>query len=161
MRLAASFVAGVVFALGLGISGLTHPERIIAFLDVTGAWDPTLAFVMAAAVATHATLSVRIRRRAAPMLAARFTVPTRRDLDAGLLVGSAMFGVGWGLGGFCPGPAIVALVSNTPAVFAFVASMVVGMAAYELSSPLAGRITDTLGGRVGFTIGRGDTDRAA
>jgi hypothetical protein len=157
MRLAASFVVGVIFALGLGISGMTQPERIIAFLDVTGAWDPTLAFVMGAAVATHAVLSIGIRRRAKPVLAAGFAVPTRRDLDARLFVGSAMFGVGWGLGGFCPGPAIVASVSTTPAVLAFVASMVLGMAIYELSSPLVEKTTGTRAGRVlPAAVGRGD-----
>jgi uncharacterized membrane protein YedE/YeeE len=112
---------------------------------------------MAAAVATHGALSIGIRRRAKPVLAAGSAVPPRRDLDARLLVGSAMFGVGWGVGGFCPGPAIVALVSTTPAVLAFVASMVLGMALYELSSPLVEKIAGTRAGRVLLAaVGRGD-----
>jgi uncharacterized membrane protein YedE/YeeE len=132
MRLVGVFVSGIVFALGLGISGMTHPAKIIAFLDFSGAWDPSLALVMAGAVGTYALLYPRIRRRPLPLFGASFAVPTRTDVDARLIGGAALFGVGWGLGGFCPGPAIVALVSGVPAVFVFVASMLFGMAAFEL-----------------------------
>ena len=121
------FAAGVLFALGLGISGMTHPEKIIAFLDVTGAWDPSLALVMGGAVVTYAALYRAICRRSAPLFASGFAIPTRTEIDTRLLLGAAVFGVGWGLGGFCPGPALVALASGSPAVLAFVASMLAGM----------------------------------
>ncbi|HWP65142.1 MAG TPA: DUF6691 family protein [Candidatus Limnocylindria bacterium] len=134
MALLGPFLAGAVFALGLGVSGMTHPEKIIGFLDVAGAWDPSLAFVMVGAIAVYAPLSRRIVRRAAPLLGAAFSVPTRRDLDPKLILGAALFGIGWGLGGFCPGPAILALLSWSPGVLAFVVSMVAGMAAFELQT---------------------------
>ncbi len=134
MQLIGPFLAGAVFALGLGVSGMTHPEKIIGFLDVAGAWDPSLAFVMLGAIAVYAPLSGRIARQRAPLFAEAFSIPQRRDLDPKLISGSAIFGIGWGLGGFCPGPAIVALLSWSPGVFVFVASMVAGMAAFELRS---------------------------
>ncbi len=132
MGLIGVFLSGVSFALGLGLSGMTHPEKVIAFLDVTGAWDPSLALVMGGALATYAGLFRVIGRRPRPLCADRFCIPARTDIDARLLVGAGLFGVGWGLGGFCPGPAIVALTSGNPAVFAFVASMLVGMILFEL-----------------------------
>lgn len=132
MRLVGSFLAGFVFALGLGLSRMTHPERVIGFLDFAGAWNPSLGFVMAGAVVVYAALYRVVIRRSAPLFAPSFSVPTRRDLDPKLIAGSALFGIGWGLGGFCPGPSIVALLSGNPAVFVFVASMLAGMAAFEL-----------------------------
>ncbi|MEO2169229.1 MAG: DUF6691 family protein [bacterium] len=125
------FVAGLVFALGLGISGMTHPAKIIGFLDFTGSWDPSLAFVMAGAIAIHGILYRLVRRRSSPLFATDFSVPARRDVDALLIVGAALFGTGWGLGGFCPGPAMIALLSGTPAVFVFIASMLAAMVAFE------------------------------
>lgn len=131
-RLLGPFLAGGLFAIGLGVSGMTHPEKIIGFLDFARAWDPTLAFVMAGAIAVYAPLSRTAARRAAPLFADAFALPTRRDLDPKLITGSALFGVGWGLGGFCPGPALVALLSWNPAVLVFVLCMVAGMAAFEM-----------------------------
>lgn len=132
MRLAGVFASGLVFALGLGISGMTNPAKIVAFLDVAGSWDPSLALVMVGAIGAYSSLYRLVRRNAAPLFDESFSVPDRRDIDARLLGGAALFGVGWGLGGFCPGPAIVALVSGVPAVFVFVASMLVGMVAFAL-----------------------------
>ena len=120
--------AGLVFGVGLGLSGMTQPPKVIAFLDVFGAWDPSLMFVMMGAIAVHFGLSRLIRRRERPLLDARFHLPTARDIDGRLVVGSAVFGLGWGLGGFCPGPAIVTLGSGAMAAIVFVAAMAAGMA---------------------------------
>jgi hypothetical protein len=136
-----SFLCGVLFALGLGISGMTRPAKVLAFLDVTGAWDPSLAFVMIGAIAVHAVLARRILRRGEPLLAPTFALPTRRDIDAQLLVGAAIFGVGWGLAGLCPGPAVTILASGTIAAVAFVLAMLVGMCA---ARPLAAAFTRRL-----------------
>lgn len=155
MRLLGPFLAGAVFALGLGISGMTHPEKIIGFLDFAGTWDPSLAFVMVGAIAVYAPLQSRIARQARPLFAEVFSLPTRRDLDAKLIAGAALFGIGWGLGGLCPGPAIVALLSWSPGVFVFVVSMVAGMAAFELQGNLTARmaasraLTPSVGGTDG------------
>lgn len=132
MLLVGVFVSGVLFALGLGISGMTHPEKIIAFLDVTGNWDPSLMLVMVGAIGVYSVGYRWVRRNEAPLFADAFSVPDRRDVDRRLVGGAALFGIGWGLGGFCPGPSIVALFSGAPAVFVFVASMLVGMVAFEI-----------------------------
>lgn len=122
-------LSGVLFGVGLALAGMTQPARVIGFLDITRRWDPTLIFVMVGGIAVH-TLGYRlVTRRPTPLLAARFLLPTRRDLDARLLVGAALFGVGWGLGGFCPGPGITSLVTGNPSVIAFVVAMLVGLAA--------------------------------
>ena len=132
MSFLVNLAAGLLFGLGLVVSGMANPAKVLNFLDIFGIWDPSLAFVMGGAVAV-AFLGFRLAlQRQRPLLAAEFQVPNRRDLDARLLSGAALFGVGWGLGGFCPGPAIVALVSGVPAVFVFVASMLVGMVAFAL-----------------------------
>jgi len=122
-------LAGVLFGVGLALAGMTQPARVIGFLDVTRHWDPTLMFVMVGGILVH-TVGYRLAtRRATPLLAARFLLPTRRDLDARLLGGAALFGVGWGLGGFCPGPGITSLVTGQLPVIAFVLAMLVGLAA--------------------------------
>jgi uncharacterized membrane protein YedE/YeeE len=138
-----SFLCGVIFALGLGISGMTRPAKVLAFLDVTGAWDPSLAFVMIGAIAVHAVLTRVILRRGEPLLAPAFALPTRRDIDAQLLVGAAIFGVGWGLAGLCPGPAVTVLASGTTTAVAFVLAMLLGMRA---ARPLAEAFTRRLPG---------------
>jgi len=122
-------VAGALFGAGLLVSGMTQPARVIGFLDVSRGWDPTLAFVMVGAIAVYA-LAYRavLRRRAEPWFSAAFEVPTRRDLDRPLLVGAAVFGVGWGLAGLCPGPAIVSVAYSAHAML-FVAAMVAGFIA--------------------------------
>lgn len=115
--------SGLLFGAGLVVSGMTDPAKIHGFLDFTGSWDPTLAFVMAGAIAVHFAAYRLIRGRRAPMLGGSFQIPTRRDIDAKLLAGAALFGLGWGLGGYCPGPAVTALTTGAPSVAAFVAAM--------------------------------------
>lgn len=122
-----AFFSALVFGVGLGIAGMTLPTKVIGFLDVTGAWDPSLAFVMIGAIAVHGVSYRLIMRRSSPVLTPKFFIPSRRDLDAKLLLGALIFGIGWGLGGFCPGPAIVASVSGHASVLIFVASMVAGI----------------------------------
>jgi uncharacterized membrane protein YedE/YeeE len=123
-----AFVSGVLFAVGLGLSGMTQPSKVIAFLDVFGAWDPSLAFVMLGAIAVHITVARRAARPAArPLLAARFMLPTSTQIDGRLVTGAALFGLGWGAAGFCPGPALVSLVSLSWTTLLFVAAMLVGM----------------------------------
>jgi uncharacterized membrane protein YedE/YeeE len=122
-----SFAAGIVFALGLGISGMTQPSKVIGFLDFAGAWDASLAFVMIGAIGVYFLAYQMTRKMRAPVLAPRFSIPQRTDLDAQLILGAAIFGAGWGLGGFCPGPAIVSLASGAPPVVVFVASMAAGI----------------------------------
>ncbi len=127
-----SFVSGLVFALGLGISGMTQPAKVIAFLDIAGNWDPSLAFVMIGAIVVYAPLYRLIRRLPSPLFSSTFALPTRKDIDRRLLGGAALFGVGWGLGGFCPGPALASLAGGETSVLLFVASMLAGMYLYKL-----------------------------
>ena len=127
MSIVLAGVAGLVFGAGLLISGMTQPAKVIGFLDVR-AWDPSLMFVMGGGVLVYMVALRAIRRwRADPWFDVTFHLPTRRDLDARLLVGAALFGVGWGLGGLCPGPAIVSAASGSVAGIAFVAAMLFGM----------------------------------
>jgi uncharacterized membrane protein YedE/YeeE len=119
-------VAGLLFALGLGLGGMTDPAKVQGFLDFTGAWDPSLAFVMGGALALHAPLSWLIRRRQRPVLAPAFP-SLSTQVDPRLVVGSALFGVGWGLSGYCPGPALASLASGGSLVALFVLSMFAGM----------------------------------
>lgn len=128
----ATFGAGLIFAIGLAMSGMTQPGKVTAFLDLFGNWDPSLAFVMMGAIAVYAVLYRIIRRRATPLFAQTFSVPTRSDLDLRLIGGAALFGVGWGLGGFCPGPAVTSLVSGHSSVLIFVAAMIAGMLLYQV-----------------------------
>jgi uncharacterized protein len=118
--------AGALFGAGLVVSGMTQPAKVIGFLDIFGSWDPSLAFVMAGAIGVHALAYRSIRKRAAPVLAESFELPPVRRVDARLVGGAALFGVGWGLGGYCPGPSIVALGTLAPGVLVFVAGLVGG-----------------------------------
>ncbi len=124
---AVAFAAGLVFAIGLGLSGMTQPSKVVAFLDVTGGWDPSLAFVMVGAIAVHFVFVRRVRRGATPRLASRHTLPVDTAIDQRLLIGAAIFGVGWGIAGFCPGPAVVAAATLAPDALAFVGAMLLGM----------------------------------
>ncbi len=129
----AAFGAGLIFALGLGLSGMTQPSKIIGFLDVTGAWDPSLALVMLGAIAVHSlTYHLWLKKKSKPMFATSFSIPTNKKLDSKLITGAVLFGIGWGLSGFCPGPALVSLVSLQPTVLIFVASMMAGMALFHV-----------------------------
>jgi uncharacterized membrane protein YedE/YeeE len=134
-----SFLSGVVFALGLGLSGMTQPAKVVGFLDFTGNWDPSLAFVMVGAIMVHALLYRLIRRRSSPLFAATFAIPTRTDIDPRLVGGAALFGIGWGIGGFCPGPAFTSLASGHSTVLLFVAAMITGMYLYKLTERLQAR----------------------
>lgn len=126
MRLATYFVSGLMFAIGLVLGGMTQPQKIIGFLDIFGDWDPSLAGVMLGAVLVHAIAYRLIMRRAKPVFEPRFLVPKRSDIDASLVVGAALFGIGWGLGGYCPGPGLVAVGALVPDAAVFLASTVAG-----------------------------------
>jgi uncharacterized membrane protein YedE/YeeE len=144
-----AFAVGLLFALGLGVGGMTQPPRVLAFLDVAGEWDLRLALVMLGAIAVYAPVYRLAIRRGRPMLAAAFDLPARRDVDGRLVGGAALFGVGWGLAGLCPGPALTALASGEPAAPVFVAAMVAGIAAARLvprARPVAADARDA-GGR--------------
>jgi uncharacterized protein len=132
--LLSAFAAGALFALGLGVAGMTLPSKVIGFLDITGAWDPSLAFVMIGAIATHLVLLRLIHRRAGPVFGGSFQIPTRKDIDAKLVAGAALFGIGWGLGGYCPGPALASLVTLAPAGLVVVAAMAAGMVLQKLTA---------------------------
>ncbi len=127
----ASLVCGLVFGIGLILAGMTDPAKVLAFLDLAGEWDPSLAFVMLGAIAVASGAFVVAGRRARALLGAPMQIPTRRDLDPRLVLGSLAFGAGWGLAGFCPGPALVALGAGLPQAAIFVAAMLVGMLIYE------------------------------
>lgn len=115
-----AFLAGVVFAIGLGIAGMTQPAKVVGFLDVAGAWDPSLALVMLGAIGVHVWFARRGGKTPAP-----------GGVDARLLGGAALFGIGWGIAGYCPGPAVVSLVTLSPDVLAFVGAMLAGMLLYR------------------------------
>lgn len=122
-----ALIAGVVFGIGMAVSGMTNTTRVQGFLDVFGAWDPTLAFVMGAGLVVT-TLGYRlVFRRPAPLFADVFSLPTRTDIDARLLLGAAIFGIGWGLVGYCPGPALAGLSYGYPQTLAFVPAMIAGL----------------------------------
>jgi uncharacterized membrane protein YedE/YeeE len=126
----AALFAGALFGLGLAVSGMMNPAKVVGFLDVAGDWDPTLAFVMGGALLVTVPAFRLILGRPRPILADGFALPTKSALDARLLGGAALFGVGWGLSGFCPGPAVAALTTGLTPVFAFVAAMMAGMVLY-------------------------------
>ena len=125
-----SLLIGFIFAIGLGVSGMTRPEKVISFLDIFGNWDPSLVFVMGGALLVHIILFKSIMKRSTPIFSSKFHVPNRRDISSRLILGSLLFGVGWGLAGYCPAPAITSLSSLTLNPFIFVLSMLAGMMAF-------------------------------
>jgi uncharacterized membrane protein YedE/YeeE len=127
MRILLGFAAGLVFGLGLVLSGMSDPAKVINFLDLAGAWDPSLAFVMGGAVVTTFAGYRLAWRRRAPVLMAAFDVPSSTAVDRPLLTGAALFGLGWGIGGFCPGPAWTALPLLAPGTLAFLPAMLLGL----------------------------------
>lgn len=131
--LIATFACGLLFGAGLMISGMTDPTKVLGFLDLFGAWDATLALVMAGAVVVASLGFAIARRRGAPLLAERSSWPTRTDIDAQLLIAGGLFGIGWGLVGLCPGPALVNLTGLSSPVIAFVVAMAIGMVGYDVS----------------------------
>ena len=128
----ASLMCGLIFGFGLLISGMTQPEKVLGFLDIFGHWDSTLAFVMVAALVVSGIGFALVRQRRRPVLTALYLWPTRTDIDRSLVVGSVLFGIGWGLVGLCPGPALVNLASLTPSVMVFVLAMAGGMIIKDL-----------------------------
>ncbi|MGE6758468.1 DUF6691 family protein [Corallococcus interemptor] len=122
-----AFLGGLLFAIGLGISGMTNPANVLGFLDIAGDWDFRLAFVMGGAIAVHAALRPLIHKRERPLFAAKFPSLSASGVDRKLLVGAGLFGVGWGLGGYCPGPALTSLATGATQLLVFVPAMFAGM----------------------------------
>ncbi|GJE59183.1 YeeE/YedE family protein [Methylobacterium trifolii] len=141
-RIAAALAAGLVFGLGLSLSGMLDPARVRGFLDVTGDWDPSLIFVLGGAVTVSALGYVLSRRLPRPAFDARFQIPAGRRIDAPLILGSAVFGIGWGLSGLCPGPAVAALSTGALPIVVFVLAMLAGMAGHHIlrARPSGGRL---------------------
>lgn len=131
MNLFFSWAAGLVFGLGLLLSGMADPAKVLGFLDLAGAWDPSLAFVMGGAIAVGVGAFALARRRTTALLGGAMHLPTARDINRRLVTGSLLFGMGWGVAGFCPGPALVALAMGEAKAAVFVVAMVAGMAVFE------------------------------
>ena len=127
-----SLLAGLMFGLGLVVSGMANPAKVLGFLDLAGRWDPSLAFVMAGAIAVGFLAFALARKRTLSFLGAEMKLPTARHIDRRLLGGGLLFGVGWGIAGFCPGPALVALGMGESKAVVFVVAMLVGMGCFEL-----------------------------
>ncbi len=124
--------SGAVFAIGLALGGMTRPSKVIGFLDVTGAWDASLAFVMGGALLVYGLGHLRVRKWDRPFFREGFTMPTRSNIDPALLGGAVLFGAGWGIAGFCPGPALVSLASLEGEALLFVSAMLLSMAAFRI-----------------------------
>jgi hypothetical protein len=132
MRHLIVFLSGLLFSLGLIVSGMINPAKVIGFLDLFGQWDPSLAFVMAGAVAVTFVGFRYVLKQKNPRFATKFSIPTRTDIDAPLLIGPVLFGLGWGLVGLCPGPALAALTAAPKSTWVFFISMLVGMYALKI-----------------------------
>ena len=131
-KLLLSLLSGLVFGLGLIVSGMSNPAKVLGFLDLAGAWDPSLALVMGGAILVGVGAFAVAKKRTATFLGGALQLPTSNDIDKRLVVGGLLFGVGWGLAGYCPGPALTSLVSGSLKPVLFVAAMVAGMALFEL-----------------------------
>ncbi|MBL7665196.1 MAG: YeeE/YedE family protein [Bacteriovoracaceae bacterium] len=125
-----SFFAGFIFAIGLAISGMTQPQKVIGFLNFSD-WDPSLLFVMVGAICVHMVAYPLVRKRSSPLFDVQWHVPDRKDITSRLILGSALFGLGWGLGGFCPGPGLTTLATGDLRTIIFVGSMIVGMILFK------------------------------
>jgi uncharacterized protein len=128
-----ALLAGLIFGLGLIVGGMTNPAKVLAFLDITGDWDPSLAFVMIGAIAIGFVAFREARQRTWSVLGLSVDLPETTRIDRPLIIGAVLFGTGWGLAGFCPGPAVATLLVGGSAVWIFVASMLAGMALYTLA----------------------------
>ena len=137
MQIMMAFLAGLLFGLGLILSGMTDPSKVIGFLDLAGHWDPSLAFVMAGAVLVGVIAYQFARGRKTSFLGDAMRLPTARQIDRRLVLGGLAFGVGWGLAGYCPGPALVSVVQGGIKPLIFVLAMVVGMAVFEIQGRMA------------------------
>jgi uncharacterized protein len=126
-----AFIVGLIFSIGLGYSGMTQPHVVKGFLDVFGDWNYALIGVMGGAIAVHAVVYALVKHRTSPLLDTKFHLPTRKDIDKKLILGAALFGLGWGWAGICPGPGIVSLVSGEKEIFIFIISMIVGMILFK------------------------------
>jgi uncharacterized protein len=127
-----SLLAGLVFGLGLIVSGMTNPAKVLGFLDLTGAWDPSLALVMAGAIGVSFFAFLIAKNRTRSLIGADMKLPTGRTIDRRLVVGSMLFGMGWGIAGFCPGPGLVSMGMGEVKALIFVAAMLAGMVVFEL-----------------------------
>ncbi|MDD3759534.1 MAG: YeeE/YedE family protein [Acidithiobacillus sp.] len=132
MKLLSTLLIGLLFGIGLNVSGMTDPARITGFFDIFGAWDPSLLFVMAGALGVSMVGIPLVIRRGKALLADKLGVPTRRDITPSLLIGSFLFGSGWGLAGYCPGPALASLGTLETEVVLFFVAMIIGMFAHSL-----------------------------
>jgi uncharacterized membrane protein YedE/YeeE len=132
MTVFTSLLAGLVFGLGLIVAGMANPAKVLAFLDLAGAWDPSLAFVMGGAIGVGFVAFLVARQRTVSFLGAEMKLPTASHIDRRLVLGSVAFGIGWGIAGFCPGPGLVALGMGEGKALVFVASMLAGMGIFEL-----------------------------
>ncbi len=131
MILGSYFVIGLMFAAGLALAGMTQPAKVVGFLDVTGDWDPSLGFVMAGGIATHLLFYKWVIGRPSPVFGTKFGIPTRQDLTPRLVGGAALFGIGWALAGYCPGPALVSAGSASGTGLVFVVAMLAGMGIFH------------------------------
>lgn len=136
MKALSAFASGLVFGVGLIVSGMTDPGKVIGFLDVAGNWDPSLAFVMGGAILVGVFAFARARKRARSFFGGAMHLPDARDIDTRLVGGSVVFGIGWGLAGFCPGPALVSFASGVDKAAIFVAAMLGGMSIYTAADRL-------------------------
>lgn len=132
MRNLVALLTGLLFGLGLVISGMTQPAKVVGFLNFFGDWDPSLAFVMGGAVVVNTIIFRLTKKRSRPLLGPKFHMPTKDEIDWRLIAGSALFGVGWGLAGYCPGPGITALVSMQAPALVFVGAMAAGMVLFAV-----------------------------
>ena len=123
----ASLIVGFMFAIGLGLSGMTQPQKVIGFLNIFSQWDPSLMFVMFGAISVHFVTYKLIRKKKTPLISSTWHVPTKKEITPALIGGSFLFGIGWALGGYCPGPALTSLASLSTKPFVFVISMLLGM----------------------------------
>lgn len=131
MNLIITFMSGLIFALGLGLSGMTQPHIVRGFLDFFGNWDPRLLGVMVGAISVHALAYRIIKKRSSPLLAETFQLPSKKEIDGRLLLGATIFGIGWGWAGICPGPGLVALLSGDLRFIIFIGALLAGMLFFQ------------------------------